>query len=37
MSTKRRVFTAEFKTKLVLEVLKNDKYNAPKNQDNVIA
>ncbi|MEO1954619.1 MAG: transposase [Campylobacterales bacterium] len=25
MSTKRRVFTAEFKTKLVLEVLKNDK------------
>ena len=37
MSTKRRVFIVEFKTKLVLEVLKNDKTLneiAPKNLQN---
>ena len=36
MSTKRRVFTAEFKTKLVLEVLKNDKtLNEIASQNNI--
>ena len=36
MSTKRRIFTAEFKTKLVLEVLKNDKtLNEIASQNNI--
>ena len=34
MSTKRKVYTADFKSKLVLKVLEGEKIFHPKSQDN---
>lgn len=36
MSRKRKVYSTEFKTKIVLEVLKGEKYNAPHKLDHLM-